>query len=277
MSFIKLFDEVNKEEIELVGGKALSLSCLVQAGLPVPPGFVITTDAYKNLSGEGISSDFKKTVLGAFDNLGVERVAVRSSAIAEDSSDASWAGQFESYINVNREQLIDSVVKCWKSASSDTVNAYAEGKSTDKEQLAIAVVVQKMVKSEVSGVAFSVNPVTKDTAEIMIEAIYGLGELLVQGMITPDNYVVDKHSFEVKENVTKAKSTMLVYKDGKNVEQPVPEDQVDKSCLTDQQIVELSKLINKIELYYGSAQDIEWALEDNKFYIVQSRPITTLK
>jgi len=276
VNFIKQFDEISKDEIKLVGGKALSLSRLIQAGLPVPSGFVITTEAYRNLKSVGVSSELKDAILDAFDTLGAKVVAVRSSAIAEDSSDASWAGQFESYLNVSREQLIDSVEKCWESASSDTVNAYAEGKSTDKEQLAIAVVVQKMVNSEVSGVAFSVNPVTKDTDEIMIEAIYGLGELLVQGMITPDNYVVDKHSFEVKENVTKTKSTNLIYKDGENVEQPVPEDKRDKSCLIDGQIVELSKLINEVEQYYGTPQDIEWALENNKFFIVQSRPITTL-
>jgi len=277
VNFIKRFNEVSKDEIGLVGGKALSLSRLIQAGLPVPMGFVITTEAYKNLKSAGISSELKDAVLDAFDVLGAEVVAVRSSAIAEDSSDASWAGQFESYLNVSREQLINSIEKCWASASSDTVNAYAEGKSTDKEQLAIAVVAQKMVNSEVSGVAFSVNPVTKDTDEIMIEAIYGLGELLVQGMITPDNYIVDKHTFEVKENSTKTKSIMLVYKDGENVEQPVSENQRDVSCLTDEQIVELSELVNKIEQYYGTAQDIEWALENNKFYIVQSRPITTLQ
>ena len=276
MNFIKLFDDVNKDGIELVGGKALSLIRLIQASLPVPQGFVITTEAYRNLKNVGVSSELKDAILDAFDVLGAEVVAVRSSAIAEDSSDASWAGQFESYLNVNREQLIDSVEKCWASASSDTVKAYAEGKSTDKDQLAIAVVVQKMVNSEVSGVAFSVNPVTKDTDEIMIEAIYGLGELLVQGMITPDNYIVDKLSLEVKENVTKIKSTMQVYKNGENIEQPVPDNMRGKSCLIDGQIVELSKLINKVEQYYGTAQDIEWALEDSKFYIVQSRPITTL-
>lgn len=276
MNLIKLFNDVDKDDIELVGGKALSLSRLIQAGLPVPPGFVITTEAYKNSKSVGVSSELKDAILDAFDALGATVVAVRSSAIAEDSTDASWAGQFESYLNVNREQLIDSVEKCWESVSSDTVNAYAEGKSTDKEQLAIAVAVQKMVKSEVSGVAFSVNPVTKDTDEIMIEAIYGLGELLVQGMITPDNYIVDKHSFGVKKKSTKTKSVMLVYKDGENVEQPVSENQRDESCLTDEQIVELSELVNKIEQYYGTPQDIEWALENNKFYVVQSRPITTL-
>jgi pyruvate,water dikinase len=276
VNYVKQFSSINKEDIELVGGKGLSLGRLTQAGLPVPPGFVITTDAYKKFNNRHVDSEFEELVLQAFDALGAERVAVRSSAVAEDSPDASWAGQFESYLNITKDDLMGSIKKCWDSASSEVVNEYAQSKSIGKDQLAIAVVVQGMVESEVSGVAFSVNPVTKDTSEIMIEAIYGLGELLVQGMITPDNYVVNKQSHEITEDNIKTKSKMLVYDNGNNAELPVPEDKQQASCLNDGQISELSSLIVKIEQYYDKPQDVEWALENGQFYIVQSRPITTI-
>lgn len=260
----------------LVGGKALSLGLLAQAGFNVPKGFVITTDAYRALQGKGASAELEEAVLNAYDALGAERVAVRSSAIAEDSAEASWAGQFESYLNVGRAQLVDSVEKCWRSASSETVKAYAESASASREQLAVAVVVQKMVESEVSGVAFSVNPVTKSDDEIMIEAIYGLGELLVQGMTTPDNYVIDKSSLKVREKHVQIKPSMLRFENGRNAELPVPEGRRDESCLTDEQIIQLSEMIVKIEQFYGKPQDVEWALGNNRFYVVQSRPITTI-
>lgn len=276
MNYIKPFNEVGEGEVELVGGKGLSLGRLAQAGFPIPPGFVITTDAYKAFGDKEIDSELKQAIFKAFDKLDAERVAVRSSAIAEDSPNASWAGQFESYLNVGRQQLIDSVIKCWESASSEMVNAYAESKSTNKEQLAIAVVIQKMVDSEVSGVAFSVNPITKNNNEIMIEAIYGLGEFLVQGMVTPDNYVVDKKELNIIEKNTKTKPNMLIYRDGDNVEEKVPESQQAESCLSDDQIGELSQIITKIEQFYGKPQDVEWALGGGQFYIVQSRPITTI-
>lgn len=276
MNSIKLFSEISKGDIKLVGGKGLSLALLTQAGFPVPPGLVITTIAYKSAQNNQIGPDVEKEILAAFDALGADRVAVRSSAIAEDSPDASWAGQFESFLNVQREQLIESVKKCWQSASSEIVKNYAESNSTSDEQLAIAVAVQKMVESEVSGVAFSVNPITKDNGEMMIEAIYGLGELLVQGMITPDNYIVNRQTHEVTEKNIKTKTNMLVYRNGQNIEEAVPENKRDESCLNDEEISELARLVDKIEKFYGKPQDIEWALEDNEFYIVQSRPITTI-
>lgn len=276
MNFIKRFDQIKENEIELVGGKALSLGRLIQANLPVPPGYVITTEAYRSLKSSSISSEFETDILKSFDELGAERVAVRSSAIAEDSPDASWAGQFESYLNVDRDQLLESIKKCWQSASSELVEAYAESQSTSNEQLAIAVVIQKMIDSDVSGVAFSVNPISKNDDELMVEAIYGLGELLVQGMVTPDNYIVAKTNFEIIEKQVKTKSTMLIYQDGENIEQRVPETHRDESCLDNNQLIELSKLIIKVEQYYDKPQDVEWALENNSFYLVQSRPITTL-
>lgn len=276
MSAVKWFDEIGNDEVGTVGGKGLSLARLSQAGISVPAGFVITTDAYRTAHDKNVDSALAEVILQAFDKLGAERVAVRSSAIAEDSADASWAGQFESYLNVARNELIESVQKCWASASSDIVSEYAESQSIGGDKLAIAVVVQKMADSEVSGVAFSVNPINKDNNQIMIEATYGLGELLVQGMVTPDNYLVDKTTFEILEKNTPLKTNMLVYSEGQNIEQPVPSEKADEPCLDEVQIVELARLVVDIENYYETPQDIEWALDKTKFYIVQSRPITTL-
>lgn len=276
MSAVKWFDKIANDEVGTVGGKGLSLARLTQAGISVPAGFVITTDAYRAAHDKNVDFALAEVILQAFDELGAERVAVRSSAIAEDSADASWAGQFESYLNVSKNELIESVQKCWASASSEIVSGYAESQSVGSDKLAIAVVVQKMADSEVAGVAFSVNPVNKDANQIMIEATYGLGELLVQGMVTPDNYLVDKTTFEILEKNTPLKTNMLVYSGGQNIEQPVPSEKADEPCLDEAKTVELARLVVGIENYYGTPQDIEWALDKTKFYIVQSRPITTL-
>lgn len=272
LTIVKFSDPKTEElTINLVGGKGSSLIQLFTAGLPVPDGFIVTTNV-----GKESSLQLQTSIMAAFDSLGADRVAVRSSAVAEDSQEASWAGQFESYLNVTRDKLIESITRCQQSALSIAVNEYAERKSIEKDQLKLAVVIQKMVESEVSGVAFSVNPITKNTDEVMIEAIYGFGELLVQGMITPDNYLVRKDSSEILDKKVAHKANMMIYESGKNTEKAVSESQADEPCLSDEQIVELSNLVARVEKHYASPQDIEWALENGRFYIVQARPVTTL-
>lgn len=261
------FSEIKATDLDQVGGKGLSLGLMTQAGLPVPPGFVVTTQV-TNIE------KIKAELLEAFDDLGSQRVAVRSSAVAEDSKSASWAGQFESYLNVERHGLIKAIQDCW--ASANGAQEYASTQDTTGDQMALAVVVQAMVDSEISGVAFSVNPVNRDANEIMIEATYGLGEPLVQGMVTPDNYVLAKDSGEIISSRIATKSTRLVYQDGQNKAAPVGKEQQNASCLSRDQITRLKDLIVKIEEYYGAPQDIEWAFAKGTFFIVQSRPITTL-
>lgn len=273
MSFVKFFKDIALNDLNLVGGKGLSLARMINEGLPVPPGFVVTTGLHKDFKTSGsLGEQTKNDLFSAFVSLGASRVAVRSSAISEDSETASWAGQFESYLNVGRGDLIQRVQDCWESVKG--ASAYAQTQGMKQEELVLGVVVQKMVDSEVSGVAFSVNPLNHDSDEIMIEATYGLGELLVQGMVTPDNYVVSKQSKGVINSKVVTKTTMLIYRDGETKEMPVSSDMQEKSCLSDEQLHDLSAIICQIEDYYGSPQDIEWALQDNKFYIVQSRPIT---
>jgi phosphoenolpyruvate synthase/pyruvate phosphate dikinase len=261
-------------DVAEVGGKGASLIKMYQAGIPVPDGFVVTTNAYHEFYGHEMPDDFKEAVLAAFDALAAERVAVRSSAISEDSDTASWAGQFESFMNVTRDTLIDNIKNCWASVSDAA--SYAQTQDISDDSLAIAVVIQKMVDSEVAGVAFSVNPINHDPNQIMIEATYGLGELLVQGMVNPDNYVVAKNDGSIVNKHISTKATMLTYKDGTNQETPVHEELQDTPCLGEEQIAELAEMVARIEDYYGSPQDIEFAYGDGMLNIVQSRPITTI-
>src|SRR3990167_8112157 len=150
MSFIKKFSEISKESVSLVGGKGASLGEMTNADIPVPPGFVIST--------EGFQKDIEKEALEAFGELNAEKVAVRSSAIAEDSVGASWAGQLETYLNVSKENLIEAIRKCWESIHSERASFYATQKNINEDELAVGVVVQKMVVSEVSGIMFTINP-----------------------------------------------------------------------------------------------------------------------
>jgi len=273
---IKTFQEISKEDVLEVGGKGASLGEMAKVGIPVPPGFVITTRIYKNFSQEELPADVEHEIYQAFDHLKAERVAVRSSAVVEDSSSASWAGQLESYLNVKREDLIKSIRDCWNSIHSERALSYAAQNSISEEDLVIAVVVQKMIEPEASGVMFTVNPVTKNNGEIMIEAGFGLGEYLVQGIITPDNFILDKSTLEIKNKNIQTQEKMLLYQNGKNQEISLSEEEGEKQSISGEQVKELAKLGVKIENHYGRPQDIEWAIEQGEIYILQSRPITTI-
>lgn len=248
MSYIKDFSEISKKDVELVGGKGAALGELTNAGFSVPPGFVITTDAKNEIK--------EPEIFAAFQVLGAEKVSVRSSAVAEDSSSASWAGQLETYLNVTKENLMDSIKKCWQSINSDRVRSYIKDQNLSADQLKVAVVVQTMVKAQSAGVMFTVNPVSADKNEMMIESVLGLGESLVQGEVTPDNFIISKSKMEI------------IAKDLQKIEDP---------SVSDENIMKLVEIGKKIEEYYGRPQDIEWAIDqENKIWILQSRPITTL-
>lgn len=271
MSSIRDLSGVDQKDIGLVGGKAASLGEMIKAGIVVPPGFVITSQAYA----KGMTPKLEEEILEAFDERGLKHVAVRSSAVAEDSAAASWAGQLETYLNVTKDSLIEAVRKCWASIGSEHARAYGSHHGVKKGDQSVAVVVQAMVDSEVSGVMFTANPVTNDKNEIVIEAVYGLGEMIVQGAVTPENFVVSKDNAEITAHSDSRQTKMLVYKNGKNQEVAVPGAKLKKSTLNDEQIKELTETANKIEQHYGHPQDIEWAISGDELYIVQSRPITT--
>ena len=220
-------------------------------------------------------------------------VAVRSSATAEDSSVASWAGELETYLNITEKNVITSVKKCWSSLFTPRAIFYAfekgfykakksptspnpsSGRRGIKTQISVAVVVQKMVQSEVSGISFTVHPVTKDKNQMVVEAGFGLGEAIVGGMVTPDTYIIHKNDFSILD-INVSEQTFAIVRSEKGNRQQALGKSGGKQKLTGKQIVEIAKICKNIEKHYGKPQDIEWAFEKGKFYITQSRPITTL-
>ncbi len=210
-------------------------------------------------------------------------VAVRSSATAEDSSTASWAGELESYLNTTRKNLIGQVKNCWSSLFTQRAIFYRNEKGMRKSKVSVAVVVQKMVQAGVAGICFTTHPVTKDKNQLIIEAGWGLGEAIVGGYITPDSYVVDKRNWKFLDINVSEQEKMLVRRSSKsegglvgNIWVEVPKKMRDNQKIDGKQIIALAKICANIEKHYKFPCDIEWAMEKKKFYIVQSRPITTL-
>jgi pyruvate,water dikinase len=235
------------EEARLMGGKARALSQLIDAGFNVPPGFVITAAAPDQMS-----TELEAAILVEFDGLGAEFVAVRSSAVAEDGANDAWAGQMDTFLNIDRSHLLNAVKKCWDSANSARAKAYAKQKSLAAGK--VAVVVQAMVQGDVSGVAFSVHPVTQNANHMIIEAVPGLAESLVSGKITPDSYVLDKRSGKIIES----------------------HGQAGKNLLDNRRITEVAKTVGHLEEYFHFPVDVEWTFSGKELFILQSRPITTL-
>ncbi|MGB5019050.1 MAG: PEP/pyruvate-binding domain-containing protein, partial [Candidatus Moraniibacteriota bacterium] len=233
--------------------------------------------------------DIAREILDNFKKLDARFVAVRSSATAEDSASAAWAGQLDSFLNTTEESLLKNVQRCWASLFTPRAIFYRFEQGLHESKISVAVVVQKMIQSEVSGIAFSVHPVTEDYNQLIIEAGFGLGEAIVSGQITPDSYVVeksprriiDKNIAEQERGIYRkavgAPARITSVSDvGGNEWQPIPTEKRNLQKLSNDQILELSAIIIGIEKHYGFPCDIEWAFEGGKFYIVQSRPITTL-
>jgi len=315
--FIVNFKQVDKDDIGLVGGKGANLGEMTKAGFPVPPGFIVTSAAYyylldynalrpaikdvlKNLNVHdprnlnSVSKKIKNLILHAKipDDLALQiirqylklgrgikhtLVAARSSATAEDLPDASFAGQQETFLNVQGEaNLVQKVRACWASLFEARAIFYRQEKGFDHFKVGIAVPVQKMIQSHVSGILFTVNPITNDKNQIVIEAIWGLGEKVVQGAYTPDHYLIQKNTWKILQKQVNLQKLQLTFSKGKNKETRVPKSKQTKPKLTEKQIVELAKIGQKIQQHYFFPQDIEWAMEANKLYIVQTRPVTTI-
>jgi pyruvate,water dikinase len=331
---IRSFSEINKGDAAIAGGKGASLGELTQAKIPVPPGFVIVASAFRQFiqeagigpeiesqlqrvnvhdtnsveqASERIRALFKAVVMPekfssaieqSFDELAAEFVAVRSSATAEDSSAASWAGELETYLYTKKSTLVEHVKKCWSSLYTPRAIFYraeklglpgqssltsGDGRGPTPEvprtgdHVAVAVVIQAMVASEVSGVCFTVHPVTKDPNQLIIEAGWGLGEAIVGGLITPDSYIVDKTDGTIIDTYISEQSIKIVRKpEGGTEEVEVNPDDRERQKLSHDRVIELAKLAQQIEQHYRKPQDIEWALADGQLFILQSRPITTL-
>lgn len=310
---LTFFKDISKKDVDQAGGKGASLGEMTQAKIPVPPGFVILASAFEQflsdtqlhaeieaaleavnhqemetierasemiqalIISKKMSSVLKKEILAAFKKLKTPFVAVRSSATAEDGATSAWAGQLDTYLNTNDKTLLANVQRCWASLFTPRAIFYRFEKKLHKEKISVAVVVQKMVQSESAGVAFSVHPVTRDYNQLIIEAGWGLGEAVVSGQITPDSYVVDKRDWTLLDvNISEQEKELV--KKGKegSAWKKIPAKRANAQKLSGKEILELSKLVTHIEQHYNFPCDIEWAREKKKFYITQSRPITTL-
>ncbi len=299
-------------DVRISGGKGASLATLSQAGLPVPPALIVPTSAFEQflksthldqkissirdhihftdmrdveqssraivslITDTPLPTDMQEEIRGALKILHADTVAVRSSATAEDSAKTSWAGELETFLNINETTIVDSVLRCWASLYSPRALSYRHTNHLDTTNILVAVVIQTMVESEVSGVCFTVHPVTNDRNQMIIEAGFGLGEAIVGGLITPDLYIVEKSSRRIVEKTINPQAIMITRSSEGTSEMPVTEDQQERQKLSDEQIVALARLCGNIEHLYQTPQDIEWTLARDQWYILQSRPITTL-
>ena len=282
MQFIKHFSEIDEVALSRVGGKGLNLGKLTRAGFRVPQGFCVTTDAYRfsvqNLSEQHasateafvLSSELVAEIQKAREKLQTVTVAVRSSATTEDLAEASFAGQQDTFLHVKDDELLDAVKACWASLWSDRAIAYRETQGISDDGLAMAVVIQEMCETDVSGVLFTVSPFNSDAA--IVESNWGLGESVVSGAITPDSFLISRETGAVLEKNIATKREMVT---ATGVHE-VSSAKQDVSSLTDTQLQELTQLGMAVEDLYGQPMDIEWGLTDDTFVLLQARPITTL-
>jgi pyruvate,water dikinase len=313
------FNEVTKKDVPLVGGKGANLGEMTNAGIPVPPGFIVTSTAYfvflqktkltgkirqllepldvndskqlqkiaaqvrQIISDAPMPPDISLEIKKAYKKMGSGLVAVRSSATAEDLPDASFAGQQRTFLNIQgADEVVNAVQGCWASLFEARAVFYRVQQKYDHFKVGIAVPVQKMVQSEASGVMFTIDPVTNDKSKVVIEAVFGLGEAIVSGEVTPDLYVVDKKRRRIVNKKIAKQEWQLVRNptaEGAetNVQMPLPKIKQNRQKVTDNEIVQLAELGKQLEKHYRFPQDIEWAKEKGKIYLVQTRPVTTIK
>jgi len=318
-SAVVWFNEVTKNDIALVGGKGANLGEMTNAGIPVPPGFIVTAAAYFDFIEKAGLYDKIKTLLDpidvhnskqlqeiaakvqklitdakmppetaraiqeAYGKMGKGLVAVRSSATAEDLPEASFAGQQATFLNIQGDKdVVVAVQECWASLFGARAIFYRQEQGFEHFKVGIAVPVQRMVQSQAAGVMFTVEPTTSDKGKLIIEAVLGLGEMIVSGDVTPDHYVIDKQSVKIVEKQIKKQEWKLVKKAGAhgkadNTKINLTQEEQARQKITDAEIIQLAKIGLTLEKHYNFPQDVEWATEDGTIYIVQTRPITTLK
>jgi len=278
MTYVVRFADLGRGDIAVAGGKGANLGELTRAGLPVPPGFVLTTAAYRDVGvGAPIPEDMAREITDAWAELGEVPVAVRSSATAEDLDEASFAGQQDTYLNVRgAEALLEAVRQCWASLWTERAVAYRARQGVDSADIALAVVVQRMVEADAAGVMFTANPTNGRRDELVLSAAWGLGESVVGGSVTTDDLVVEKAGLTVASRTMADKAVMTVYADERTAEVPVPAERRRAPVLDDKAAAALAELGVRVEQHYGAPQDIEWARADGEFFLVQSRPITAL-
>ncbi|HYG59655.1 MAG TPA: PEP/pyruvate-binding domain-containing protein, partial [Symbiobacteriaceae bacterium] len=313
MQLTRIFAQLGKADLPLAGGKGANLGEMVQAGLPVPPGFVLLTEAYRmfvrqagiqaaieNLAndahpdsqesldttsariralfdGHAVPAEVAAAITEAYAALGGGPVAVRSSATAEDLPDASFAGQQETYLNIQGpEAVVNACRRCWSSLWTGRAIAYRLKNGIAPGDVALAVVVQQLVAADVAGVLFTVDPVSGRRDRMTIDGAWGLGESVVSGVVSPDHWVADGKTGAVITEQLAAKTVMTVRTAEGTEERPVPAGWQLLPVLDAAKVAALVDLGRRTAAYFGSPQDIEWALSGGQFYLLQSRPVTTL-
>ncbi|NUP10394.1 MAG: pyruvate, phosphate dikinase [Polyangiaceae bacterium] len=258
--------------LDRVGGKGASLAKLASAGLPVPSGFHVTTDAYRRFAEQ--PAEIEMAIRAAYKELGGGRVAVRSSATAEDLPDMSFAGQHDTFLNVRgADAVIDAVKRCWASLFNARAIEYRARRNVT-EAPAIAVVVQSLVDATAAGVLFTADPVTHAADRIVINASWGLGDAVVAGHVTPDVIVIDETASTIVEERIADKTVMTVMTDAGTTDAPVSEERRRIRSLDHRRAFDLARLGTRIEALYGRPMDIEWAISNDGIFILQARPIT---
>ena len=313
-TYVLCFQEIDRTKFMVVGGKGANLGELSRIkGIRVPEGFCVTTEAYKKITENNqelnslldeltrlkaeereniseisakirmaieripISKDIAEEIAGYLTKFGEkDAFAVRSSATAEDLPTASFAGQQDTYLNIiGKEAILKHISKCWASLFTDRAVIYRIQNGFDHRKVHLSVVIQKMVFPQAAGILFTADPVTSNRKVLSIDASFGLGEAMVSGLVNADIYKVCNGKVIDKKISTK-KLAIYALKDGGTKEQEIEPERQNRQALTDEQILQLERMGRKIEEHFGSPQDIEWCLVDDTFYIVQSRPITTL-
>ncbi len=273
MSDLCAFEQIQDGDVEAVGGKGLSLGRMSAAGLPVPPGFCITTAAHRRLNGQPLAADttLVEQIGAAYRKLGGGLVAVRSSATAEDGAVASFAGQQDTILGVQGEsEVCAAVERCWESLHGQRAVAYRRHRGIEDEGLSMAVVVQRLIPSESAGVLFTRDPLDPEGRRMMIEAAWGLGESVVSGKVAPDRYHIERDTGQVVEQHIAVKAVQVTAEGT----QPVPVEKQKQTCLDAAQLAELAELGRRIEAFYGEPRDVEWAWAEGRFWLLQARPIT---
>ena len=306
-------ETLRRDAVERGGGKGANLGELITAGLDVPPGFCVTTAAYRRAVVEAglagaideairgvqnadpnstevasariaalfedlpLPDDLAEAILTAYRALGEPLAVVRSSATAEDLPGASFAGQQATSLNVRGpDALLGAVRHCWASLWSARAIAYRQRQGFPHDRVAVAVVVQQLVPAEVAGVLFTANPVTGARDEMVVNAAYGLGEAVVGGLTTPDSFTLDRDTLAVRERQTGRQDVETVLVERGTTERPLDQDRSLRPALDDAQLARLGEVGLRIERHFGSPQDVEWARADGHFWVLQARPITNL-
>ncbi|QOR35102.1 hypothetical protein IMX26_16840 [Clostridium sp. 'deep sea'] len=302
---IKWFKDIKETDLLLVGGKGHNLSRMFKHGIDVPNGFVIESSAYDNyvtqhnlhqlineilrknnclvasqkikqlFTVQKLSQSFVSIVKHEFSKISSGRVAVRSSSTMEDLPDSSFAGQYSSYLNVTKDSLIERIINCWQSLWNERAIEYRK-KYCPKQDFSHAVVVQEMINSTTSGVAFTANPITGVRHEVVVNAAFGLGEAVVSGEVNPDQFILNKKNKQISKKELAKKLIKYVYASSGIKQCTLSELESQKASLTEQQLMQLLEVCVKTEKYFKKPQDIEFAFNDNELYIIQSRDITSL-